>query len=97
MDAFGTHLLSCRFNAGRMPGHSVLNDVVRRGLSAVGVPFMLELSGFDRGDGKRPDGISVHPYSRGRCLIWDATYVSTFTPLSLTRAALAAGSVADAA
>ena len=69
VDTFGIHPLSCRFSAGRIPRHSALNDVVRRGLSAAGIPSMLEPSGLDRGDGKRPDGITVYPYSRGRCLI----------------------------
>ena len=55
---------------------------------------MLEPSGLDRGDGKRPNGMA---YSRGRCLIWDATCVNTFAFSSIIRAALAAGSVADAA
>ena len=58
---------------------------------------MLEPSGLDRGDGKRPDGITVYPYSRGRCLIWDTTCVNTFASSNLIRAALAARSVADAA
>ena len=97
VDTFGTHPLSCRISAGRIPRHSALNDVVRRGLSAAGIPSMLEPSGLDRGDGKRPDGITVYPYSRGRCLIWDATCVNTFASSNLIRAALAAGSVADAA
>ena len=97
VDTFGTHPLSCRFSAGRIPRHSALSDVVRRGLSAAGIPSMLEPSGLDRGDGKRPDGITVYPYSRGRCLIWDATCVNTFASSNLIRAALAAGSVADAA
>ena len=77
--------------------HSALNDVVRRGLSAAGIPSMLEPSGHDRGDGKRPDGITVYPYSRSRCLIWDTTCVNTFASSKLIRAALATGSVADAA
>ena len=97
MDAFGTHPLSCRISAGRIPRHSVLSDVIRRGLSAAGIPSMLEPSGLDRGDGKRPDGITVYPYSRDRCLIWDATCVNTFSSSNLIRAALAAGYVADAA
>ena len=97
MDTFGTHPLSCRFSAGRIPRHSALDDVVRRGLSAAGISSMLEPSGLNRGDGKRPDGITVHPYSRGRCLIWDATCVNTFAYSNLIRAALAAGPVADAA
>ena len=58
---------------------------------------MLETSGLDRGDGKLPDGITVYPYSRGSCLIWDGTCVNAFASLKLIRAALAAGSVADAA
>ena len=58
---------------------------------------MLEPAGLDRGDGKRPDGITVYPCSRGRCLILDATCVNTFASSNLIRAALAAGSVADAA
>ena len=62
VDAFGTHTLSCRFSAGRIPRHSALNDVVQRGLSAAGIPSLLETSGLDRGDGKRPDGIRVYPY-----------------------------------
>ena len=97
VDTFGTHPLSCRFSAERIPRHSGLSDVVRRGLSAAGIPSMLEPSGLDRGDGKRPDGITVYPYSRGRCLIWDATCDNTFAHTNLIRAALAAGSVADAA
>ena len=58
---------------------------------------MLEPSGLDRCDGKRPDGIAVYPYSRGRCLIGDATCVNAFASSNLIRVALAAGSVADAA
>ena len=57
---------------------------------------MLEPSGLDRTDRKRTDGITVYPYSRGRCLIWDTTCVNTFASSNLIRAALAAGSVADA-
>ena len=55
---------------------------------------MLEPAGLDRGDGKRQDGITVYPYSRGRCLISDATCVNTFSSSNIILAALAAGSVA---
>ena len=58
MDTVGTHPLSCRFSAGRIPRHSALIDVVRRGLSAAGIPSMLEPSGLDRGDGKLKSGKS---------------------------------------
>ena len=52
---------------------------------------------YYRGDGKRPDGITVYRYSHGRSLTWDATCVNTFASSNLIRAALAAGSIADAA
>ena len=83
VDTFGTHPLSCRFSAGRIPRHSALIDVVRRGPSAAWIPPMLEPSGLDRGDGKRPDGMTVYPYSRGLCLIWDATCFNTFASSNL--------------
>ena len=38
VDAFGTHHLSCHFNPGRIYRHSALSDIVRRGLSAAGMP-----------------------------------------------------------
>ena len=84
VDTFGTHPLSCRFSAGRIPRHSAINDVVRRGLSAAGILSILEPSGLDRDDGKRPDGITVYSYSCGRCLIWDATCVNTFASSNIT-------------
>ena len=89
VDEIGTHPLSCRFS------HSSVDDVVRRSLSAAGMPFMYEPSGLNRGDGNRPDGIRVDNYSRGRCLIRDAVCVNTFASSKLTRGALAARSVAD--
>ena len=90
------HPSSCQFIAGRIPRHSTLSDVVRHGLSAAGIPSMLEPWGPDRGNRKRPDGIALHPYSRGRCLIRDGTCVNTYAFLNLIRATLAAGPVANA-
>ena len=86
MDTFCTHPLSCCFSPGRISRNSALNGIVQRGLSASGIP-----SGLDRGDGKRPDGITVYPYSRGRCLICDTTCVNKFASSNLIRAPLAAG------
>ena len=58
-------------SARRIPRHFALNDVVRRGFSAADITSKLEPSGLDRGYGKRPDRITVYPYSHVRCLIWD--------------------------
>ena len=63
MDKLGTHELSCRFSAGRHYRHAMLNDILHRALSSANVP---EPTGLDRADGKRPDGITMVPWSNGR-------------------------------
>ena len=80
VDRYGIHPLSCRFSAGRLPRHSALNDIIKRTLSSAGFNVVLEPVGLDGGDGKRPDGMTVFPFSRGKCLIWDCTSVDSFSP-----------------
>ena len=88
VDRLGHHGLSCRYSAGRLPRHSNLNDVVKRALATAGMPSWLEPVGLDRGDGRRPDGITVYPYSQGKSLCWDATCVDTFSVTSVIDAAV---------
>ena len=97
VDALGHHGLSCLRSAGRLPRHAHLNEVVRRGLVSAGIPAILEPVGLDRGDGKRPDGLTLFPYSGGMCLIWDATCTDTFADSALIQAALEPGAAASAA
>ena len=94
MDGRGLHGLSCRYSAGRHPRHSAMNDVVKRALLKAGLPSVLEPPGLDRGDGSRPDGITVFPFSRGRSLVWDCTCVDTFAEAHLNRSAVEAGAAA---
>ena len=97
VDRLGHHGLSCRYSAGRLPRHANLNDVVKRALTAAGIPAWLEPVGLDNGDSRRPDGVTVFPYSQGKCLAWDATCVDTYCANSLVDAAIRPGSAADAA
>ncbi|MEL6816871.1 MAG: hypothetical protein AAFP03_19005, partial [Cyanobacteria bacterium J06598_3] len=96
-DSKGYHHLTCRFSAGRNPRHTALNDIVRRALQSAGVPALLEPNGISRTDGKRPDGITIYPFSQGRCLLWDATCVNSFAPSRLGFAATEAGAAAKEA
>ena len=82
VDRYGLHPLSCRFSAGRFPRHSALNDIIRRALSSAGFNAVLEPFGLDRGDGKRPDGITVFPFSRGSAS-FVIVLMSTLFPLSI--------------
>ena len=93
----GLHGLSCAKSAGRLPRHGNLNDVVKRSLASAGLPSILEPLGLDRGDGKRPDGLTLFPFKRGKALAWDATCVDTFASSSLIKSAIEPGSASKSA
>ena len=80
VDRYGLHPLLYRLSAGRIPRHSALNDIVKRALSSAGFNAVHEPVGLDRGDGMRPDGMTVLPFSLGKCLNWDCTCVDSFSP-----------------
>ena len=97
VDKRGLHGLSCQKSAGRLPRHAHINDIVKRALATAGIPAILEPVGLDRGDGKRPDGISVFPFSEGKSLCWDATVSDTFCQTALLSSAHSPGSAANRA
>ena len=63
-------------------------------MSAAGVPSVL---GLDRRAAKRPDGITVFPFSEGKSLCWDATCSDTFSYTSINESACLPGSAANKA
>ena len=95
VDTLGHHPLSCRYSAGRLPRHAALNDVTKRALVSAGIPSYLEPPGLDRGDGRRPDGMTIIPFRNGRSLVWDATCTDTFSNTNLNHCALQAGHAAN--
>ena len=84
-------------SAGRIPRHFALNDVIKRSLKAAGIHSWLEPVGLDRGDGKRPDGLTVMPFSEGRSLVWDATCTDSFSKTAIGETAYKPGSAATKA
>ena len=94
VDQSTVHGLSCRWSEGRHFCHSSLNDIVHRALSFARIPSRLEPSGISRSDGKRPDGITLVPWERGKLLVWDVTCTDTFVTSFLASAASEAGAVA---
>jgi len=95
VDIHGHHPLSCARSAGRFPRHAALNDVVKRALDSAGMHSVLEPVGLDRGDGRRPDGMTTFPYRRGRALIWDVTCTDTFSPNVISTSATEPGHAKD--
>ena len=91
---FGRHGLACKRSAGRHLRHNLLNDILLRALQSAGVPSVREPPGLARSDAKRPDGATLVPWSRGRCLLWDATCPDTLAPSYVQRSAIESGSAA---
>ncbi|KAI5631689.1 hypothetical protein NE865_15601 [Phthorimaea operculella] len=97
VEANGHHALSCCRCSGRFPRHHALNDILRRALISANIPNVLEPPGLSRMDGKRPDGLTMVPWKKGRCLLWDATCISTFAASHLGRTTRSAGAAAELA
>jgi hypothetical protein len=95
VDTLGTHGLSCRKSAGRHQRHSLINDIIWRALTKAKIQAIKEPSGLTRIDGKRPDGVTLIPWSRGRCLAWDVTVPDTLAASHLERTSVTAGAAAE--
>ena len=93
VDVFGRHSLSCKKSEGRHFRHSAFNDIVKRGLLAAHIPSRLEPTGLLRSDGKRPDGVTLAPWSSGCLLVMDATCPDTFAISYRAQATSKAGRV----
>jgi hypothetical protein len=50
-----------------------------------------------RDDGKRPDGATLIPWSKGQRLIWDVTCVDTLADYYIRKTSIIAGSAAEEA
>ena len=60
-------------------------------------PSILEPVGLDRGDGRRPDGVTSFPLKGGKALAWDATCTDAFSTSNLFSTILNPGSASSAA
>ena len=61
------------------------------------IPSVLEPSGLSRGDGKRPDGMTLIPWQGGKNVTWDITVTDTVVDSYLHLSAACAGSAAEGA
>ena len=90
----GPHRLSCYKSAGRKVRHEMINDLLKRALVTAEIPSVREPSGCRRSDGKRPDGMSLVPWTHGKHLLWDAVCSDTLTASYLEFTSLKAGEAA---
>ena len=80
VSADGSHGLSCTRSAGRWTRHSQINETFSRALRSAHIPNLREPPGMCRSDGRRPDGVTLIPFERGKALVWDGTVVDTLAP-----------------
>ena len=97
VDGRGIHGLSCRYSEGRHRRHGTVNSIIHKALVSAKIPSQLEPAGLLRSDGKRPDGMTIVPWSCGQLLVWDATCPDTLATSYRGQATTAAGKVAAAA
>ena len=97
VDARGLHGLSCKKVPGKHHRHSMLNDVIMRACNSAGFQSVKEPVGLTRSDGRRPDGATIIPWSRGLGLVWDVTISDTFATSYIDSTAQQAGAAADRA
>jgi len=77
VDSKGRHGLSCAKNKGKYSRHLLMNRTLHQSLSTIHTSSHLEPLGMFRKDGKRADGVTNIPWSKGRALVWDVTCVDT--------------------
>jgi hypothetical protein len=74
-----------------------LNDIIWRALGRAKIQATKEPLGLSRTDGKRPDGVTLIPWSRGKCAAWDVTVPDSFALSHLPFTSLTAGAAAERA
>src|SRR4051812_36989462 len=97
VDACDSHAFVCKRAQGRITRHQALNDMVARAFSSAGIPVMKKPTGLTRNDGKRPDGLTLVPWSCGKSLTWDVTVATTLADSYITSSSQSAGSAAELA
>ena len=97
MDESGRHGLSCKNAKGTFPRHQHINNILQRALGSAQVAAVTEPPGLTRDDGRRPDGLTLFPWSQGRCLVWDYTCRDTLAPSNTNLTSQGAGKAASKA
>ena len=97
VNSHGTHGLSCKRGSSKLTRHATINNLIHRALVRARIPSTMEPTGLSRSDGKRPDGLTLVPWSAGKSIIWDVTVVDTLAASYITTTSKTAGGAAEIA
>ena len=75
--------------------HDHVNKIFSHAFSTAGHPNIIQPPGISRDDGKKPDGMTLTPWSHGKSLLWDVTIRDTLAPSYIHESSKHSGSVAD--
>ena len=68
--------------------------IIKRALGSAQVAAVTEPAGLSRSDGKRPDGLTLFPWSQGRSVVWDYTCRDTLAQSNIALTSQEAGKAA---
>jgi len=97
VDSYASHAFVCKLARAKGARHSAVNDIIARTLVSAGTPITKEPNGLIIGDSRRPDGLTLVPWSQGKSLAWDATISTPLAASYISSSARAACSSAEAA
>jgi hypothetical protein len=70
-------------------------DIIWRAIKRAQIPASKEPVGLSRSDGKRPDGVTLLPWSHGKPLVWDVTVPDIYAASHLNHTSCVAGAAAE--
>ena len=77
--------------SGRHFLHNAVNNLIKRAMTSTETPAVLKPASRSYSDGKIPDGLTIVPWTRGRCLEWDFTRSDTLATSHLSTAVVGPG------
>jgi len=89
--------LSCRKISLRQLRHSSVNDILRRAVKRAQIPATKEPVNLILQNGKRPNGSTLIPWSRGKTMASDVTVPHTYAESHIGDTATEAGAAANQA
>ena len=80
-----------RHDAGRVVCHHNINDLLCRAFTRAGISTTKDPSRLFVANGKRPDGMTLIPWTGGKSLTWDVTVVDTLAKSHLNVSSMTQG------
>ena len=97
VDARGHHPLICKHINSIHARHRAGNEAILRAFISANIPATLEPVGLCRADQRRPDGMTLLSWSRGKAVAWDFTCVIRLAQCYTTSALNPSSTVAERA